>query len=152
VSRTDRYDIGFTGTRFGANQAQLTALYAAMRDLRGEDGDWQQFHHGCCIGADLQAARLAVSLGYYVVGHPPTDTTHLSKAAVQLCHHLFTPEPYLARNQRIVECVDHLVAAPLSDVEELRCGTWSTVRKARKMQRPVTLLLRAGGAQRGERR
>lgn len=48
----------------------------------------------------------------------------------------------LARNRRIVAAVDVLIAAPETDREELRSGTWATIRYARAAGKPVVMLSR----------
>jgi hypothetical protein len=53
-------------------------------------------------------------------------------------------KPYLARNKDIVRATEMLVAAPAQDIEQLRSGTWSTVRFARKMERAVWVILPTG--------
>ena len=40
------------------------------------------------------------------------------------------PLPYLTRNKQIVDASEVLVACPQSAKEEMRSGTWSTVRYA----------------------
>jgi len=47
---------------------------------------------------------------------------------------------YLARNHFIVAYSEELVAAPKSNKEELRSGTWATIRYARKRKRMVTII------------
>lgn len=47
------------------------------------------------------------------------------------------PGPYLWRNHQIVDATSALIAAPFGFEEELRSGTWATVRYARKLGRPV---------------
>jgi len=42
------------------------------------------------------------------------------------------PKPYLERNHNIVDESELLIACPKSKEEELRSGTWATVRYARK--------------------
>jgi len=112
-------NIGFTGTRHGMTKPQQATLAGLLRDREGE------FHHGDAIGADQEAAQLAYVYGYRVVPHRPTG--HRS-------------EDYLARNREIVNAVAELYAAPYGDQEELRSGTWATVRYARKAWLPVTII------------
>jgi hypothetical protein len=51
---------------------------------------------------------------------------------------VLTPRPYLVRNRHIVDASSVLIATPKGD-EELRSGTWSTVRYARKIRRDFTI-------------
>ena len=52
------------------------------------------------------------------------------------CH----PKPYLDRNRDIVDACEVLLATP-DGPERLRSGTWSTVRYARKIGKPVEVRL-----------
>lgn len=48
-------------------------------------------------------------------------------------------DTYMARNDRIVAYSDVLLAWPLTAVEELRSGTWATIRRARKQGKEVRI-------------
>lgn len=52
--------------------------------------------------------------------------------------------PYLQRNKVIVDRCGVLVAAPGEAQEQLRSGTWSTIRYARRVGRPVIMVLPDG--------
>lgn len=113
---------GFTGTQEGMTIYQSRALWIFLRNA-----DPDEFHHGDCIGADETAHYIAKSLGIYVVGHPPANP---KKRAFTDCDEWREPKPYLERNHDIVDESDEIVACPKSRDEELRSGTWSTVRYA----------------------
>lgn len=126
--------IGFTGTRDGISAGQEEALFGFIEQLASFT-----FHHGCCIGADADAA-LAVSdhPGAVIVGHPPLIRTMISDQAVRLCRETMRPFPYLERNRQIVDGCNVLLACPKGP-EEQRSGTWSTVRYARKKGKRVVI-------------
>lgn len=113
--------VGFTGTRQGMSAAQCRQLQTVLYALRGV----LEFHHGGAVGSDRQAAQLAATLGF-VTEHPAKG------------------DP-LGRNRAIVASVDLLIAAPESDTEVLRSGTWATVRYARQAGKPVVMLSRGEG-------
>ena len=124
--------IGFTGTQEGMTENQLGALKLFL--LEHEEG---HFHHGDCVGADFQAATLAKTLDWWVVGHPPDS----DKKRAFFCSDFNHPAmPYLERNQAIVNDVDILVAAPKTEKEQLRSGTWATIRYARKRGIQIVIL------------
>lgn len=127
--------IGFTGTQNGMTVAQLDAVEQRLIDL-WEDGS--EFHHGDCVGADAQAAELARALGYRLIGHPPLNP---HKRAWVQSHTNVKMKPYLDRNHDIVDDCEHLIAAPGQQFEILCSGTWATVRYARKVGRPVSLIV-----------
>ena len=49
-------------------------------------------------------------------------------------------KPPLDRNRDIVDACDVLIATPKDFVEELRSGTWATVRYARKQRKPLVIV------------
>lgn len=129
--------VGFTGTQRGMSSRQIHQLKGF---LLSRYSDIEQFHHGCCVGADTQAAGEAEGYGIELVFHWPTD---LSKATTDFrdwdgIHR--KPKPYLERNHNIVLLTDVLIAAPKTPEEVLRSGTWATVRHARKLSRPIIFL------------
>ena len=112
--------VGFTGTRHGMSGIQKDQLAKVLRLMPGGF----VFHHGAAQGADTQAAEIAG-------GYTPTVVAHPAE-----------PGKELARNRVIVANSDILIAAPRTDKEELRSGTWATVRYARQAGIPVVMLSR----------
>lgn len=123
--------IGFTGTQLGMTDAQKSAL---RQLLSGKDGE---FHHGDCEGADAEAHDIARVCGFWIIGHPPSNP---KKRARKFVDEWRPEKPYLDRNKDIVLDTEWLIAAPAQGVEQLRSGTWSTVRFARKLRRKVILI------------
>lgn len=120
--------VGFTGGRHTPTVAQARSVERILTNLMR--GGFREFHHGCCRGADIIAAKLARKLGYYVIGHPPEERAWCAPDWEQVCDRSLPPRPYLVRNHHIVDAASLLIAAP-RDREVLRSGTWSTVRLAR---------------------
>lgn len=122
---------GFTGTREGMTRRQKRALVGILKD----GGD--TFHHGNCIGSDVQAQDLASSGGLTIISHP----SNIPSMQANTQAHVIAPmKPPLERNHDIVDACDVLIAAPRSLTEEQRSGTWATVRYARKVGKPVIIL------------
>jgi hypothetical protein len=143
--------IGFTGTRKGMTAAQQQELRELLAATPGVT-----LHHGDAIGADAQAHEIAAELGASVVIHPPSED---GQRAFKSAPDIRAPKPYLDRSKEIVRETEMVAAAPASEVEELRSGTWSTIRYARRLGRPVWLILPDGriyasppGLTRGPRR
>ena len=113
--------IGFTGTQRGMSPSQAAALRAELSKYSGE------FHHGDCIGADVQAHQIALELGYQIHIHPPTDPRKRA-----FCTGILYPtKSYMKRNEDIVACTTLLIAAPRStEKKSPRSGTWATIRRA----------------------
>jgi hypothetical protein len=132
--------LGFTGTRQGMTKPQMDAFIDLVFELA--QGDLlEEFHHGCCIGADEQAHNLLDESGVKRIGHPPENSTYsASLETLNSCDELRSPVPYLVRNQNIVDETDSLVAAPKRMKENLHSGTWYTVRMARKAGKSVTII------------
>lgn len=122
--------MGFTGTRRGMTEIQAKRVWLLFRQA-------DEIHLGDCIGADEEAHRIARSMKKRLVGHPPVDT---SKRAFLFYNMEFEPEPYLERDTAIVMHTDILVACPRFTVEELRNGTWATVRRARKAKKRIAIV------------
>lgn len=124
--------IGFTGTQDGMTPKQTIALWQQLSLI-----SHLEFHHGDCIGADEEAHDIARLVGAKIVGHPPTNEV---KRAFCYFDEEREPKEYIARNHDIVDETQLLIATPKSTVEEVRSGTWATVRYARKIGREVVIL------------
>ena len=94
-------------------------------------------HHGDAVGADAEAHDIAVELDCGIVIHPPDD---VRQRAFKIAALNRAPRPYLDRNKVIVRETSFLIAAPAMEIEQLRSGTWSTVRYARRLGWPIHLL------------
>jgi hypothetical protein len=110
--------IGFTGTSWGMTPSQKAQVHERLLYWAAQGAD--EFHHGLCIGADEQAADIAHDIGYKVVAHPGYSPKN--------------PENRMYRSDFLV------IAAPRDKNEEIRSGTWTTVRYARKKKRNIELV------------
>jgi len=130
-------DIGFTGTQRGMSAHQMDTFEEVLDELSAKHGI-SSFHHGDCIGADVEAARIADKVfGLHIVGHPPLND---SKRGYYPSDEWAVAKPYLVRNKHIVEATQVLLAAP-SGREILRSGTWSTVRYAKKLGKRIIFIM-----------
>lgn len=114
---------GATGTQGGVTVKQIVGVHQILTAEGVEE-----LHLGDCIGADEQIFELARGLGIRLVGHPPTNP---DKRAFRTYDEERPPFPYLVRNRHIVDEVELLIATPKTSTEQIRSGTWSTVRYAR---------------------
>ena len=128
--------IGFTGTQHGVTGAQLNRVAHIL-------GRWERvwpgvcLHHGDCLGADQQAHQIARGLGMRIEGHPPLNPAKRAWCEFDVqCD----AETYLARNRAIVKATAHLLAAPATPHEQLRSGTWATIRYARQQNQEITIV------------
>lgn len=140
MKRPEPLNLGFTGTQRGATRAQLLTLMRVLTFGPWKDPD--RFHLGDCVGADDQAVHLAYALGLACVGHPPSNDVKRAFFAHYVVS--YGIQLYLVRNREIVDVCDALIACPRLDTEEVRSGTWATIRYARRRRKPVIRILPNG--------
>lgn len=136
-----KISVGFTGTQDGTTKPQLVSLIDLMGELQE---DIKEVHHGDCIGSDSEFHSICLLMeGVFIIIHPPDND---GKRAFCQFHEgaLRHPKPYLERNKVIVDQSHVLIATPKTAEEELRSGTWSTVRYARKQGKKIYLILPDG--------
>lgn len=131
--------VGFTGSREGMTADQMLAFWNDLEDTRPTE-----FHHGDCIGADSEAHEIVDAWGDVEMhGHIPLVDRYRAFHEFDVT---YSPRGYVERNHDIVDATEVLVAAPKGP-EELRSGTWSTVRYALTLGREVRLILPDGAVQ-----
>ena len=150
------FHIGFTGTREDMTAAQRESFKAVILAVhRGRD---ISFHHGACVGADEEAElllselSLTEPLSFFSLTRYPADVGANLRAKGALGASEFVAsnttvkpdKPPLERNKDIVNASDIMIACPKEPLEVLRSGTWATIRYARKIQRPLYLILPDG--------
>lgn len=128
--------IGITGTQTpGPNAREI--IIRAFGQYTPED---HMLIDGLCVGMDELVAVTLVPFGFTVHGACPANRYKVSQRAIELCTSIeYMPmfTSYMQRNDRIVELSDILIAFPKAETEELRSGTWATIRRARKKGIPV---------------
>lgn len=125
--------VGFTGTQHG-----MTALQrAALRGVLDSFARPRELHHGDCIGADSEAHTIGLEIGYTLILHPPVNPHKRAWRTGDIEH---PSKEYLARNEDIVRASEVLVACPKEFTEQLRSGTWATIRAARKAGKRVIIV------------
>ena len=132
--------IGFTGTRKG-----LTPIQKEEIKLILDKYDNIIVSHGDCIGSDTDFHNLIINYKNIHINKniticifPPNDPKLRAFNTGDL---LMKEEPYLTRNLNIIKNCSILIACPIDkNREELRSGTWSTVRNARKHNLLIYLL------------
>lgn len=133
--------IGFTGTRGSIEGAQLEALAELFALIDGAGVRRVTLHHGCCVGADAVAVRLARRApNWWIVGHPPENPWLIDVPAHDLSHERRAPQRYLVRNRAIVDACELLVACPRGPEERAGSGTWATIREARRRARRTLIV------------
>jgi hypothetical protein len=128
--------IGFTGTREGMSQHQKEQFVLKMFELSPTE-----FHHGDCEGADAEAHDIVREFlpDVKIVVYPPLS---FRRRAMKQGDVTMEPESYVKRDYRIVDSTDILIGAPKTDTEQIRSGSWTTIRYARKIGRPNYVIKR----------
>ena len=101
---------------------------------------------GACIGIDKSAAIIAYGMGFQVHTVVPWNKNKIDVDYKKHCtsFELMLPNTsYMDRNDRLVAYLekeeDILLAFPNEVEEVLRSGTWSTIRRAYRMNRSVII-------------
>jgi len=124
--------IGFTGTQRGMSYEQGETLLAFL-----SRNETNEFHHGDCIGADAEAHEIAKACHIPIYIHPPLIP---KKRAFKHSKFTYPPKLYLERNHDIVDVCSILIACPHSRSEEMRSGTWATIRYAKKKNKETKII------------
>lgn len=135
--------LGFTGSSKYVTEAQKSGFIFLVSKLLPSE-----FHHGDCIQADALAHDLILQYvpDCDILIHPPDNNT--KRAYCENYSFKYAKKPYLDRNKDIVMDTEALIALPDGE-EVLRSGTWSTVRFARKLNRPIWIIYPDGEVLRG---
>lgn len=135
-----RVKIGFTGTRRDQTKIQRDILTQHFAEYRGVG----ELHHGCCVDSDEHAHKIARALEFRICAHPPDNPIHVAEWTIRDADFVYPAKPYLRRNGNIVGRTSMLFATPKGFEEVLRSGTWSTIRIARKQNKPITIIFPDG--------
>lgn len=126
---------GFTGTRSGMTPDQAKTIRGIL-----VENEVMIVNHGDCVGADAQFDDIARSLGIVRRLYPSNLESMRAHCESRGASLVTYPAPPLVRNEWILRASEALIAAPKEYHEQLRSGTWSTIRKASKMRLRVLLV------------
>lgn len=131
--------IGFTGTQKGMTKPQLEFIDGMLHSIKTMGKYGIILHHGDCIGADKQIHNIVIRKKYGTVEiHPPVNAS--KRAFCQNYVKMHPEKGYLKRNKDIVNCSELMLATPCSFKEEIRSGTWSTIRYAKKIMKSLRVI------------
>jgi hypothetical protein len=126
---------GFTGSRKGMTDQQEVMFEGLISGIK-------KFIHGSCTGSDVQAARIVrktfkTHIPIHAYPGPEDDPCREDSRVDD-----FVAEPmtHFARNRKIVQDCQELIATPAEMTEQATGGTWYTIRYARKIGRKVTII------------
>lgn len=119
------YIIGFTGARDGMTDKQKAKVQNILAYM-----EWPRWSglHGDCLGADEDFHNICRAMKREVLQRP---CILANQRAYTDAKEIAKPKNPLVRNKEIVDQASGMIACPSGDVEQLRSGTWSTIRYAR---------------------
>lgn len=126
--------LGITATQLGCSFRQRATAVLWMARLFDCGVRWMD--NGDCVGGDKELGELWKAMGGKLHLRPCTIAGKRAGLAGDV---IDPPLPPLARN-RTIAAADALIAAPKGFAEELRSGTWATVRYARALGRPILII------------
>lgn len=132
--------IGFTGNRHGLTEEQKIEIIKILDQYNNII-----VSHGDCIGSDtdfhnlcIEYKKLNTEKNFEIHIYPPECNM---LRAFNLGDVIYKTKPYLERNKDIVINSKILIGCPIDKhCEEIRSGTWSTIRLARKLKKQIYLL------------
>lgn len=124
--------VGMSGSRDGISVNAKNTLINFLKNT-----NIIEVHHGDCIGADRQFHDIVIEYKIKTVIHPPKISSMRAFCKGDV---ILSVKDYLERNRDIVDNTELLIAFPSSNKEELRSGTWSTIRYAKKMNKKVIIV------------
>ncbi len=136
--------VGITGTREGMDVDQIECVYNLLTEIMSECNNLSivpEFHHGDCVGVDVQAAIIAKELKYKVIAHPgPAGELQAGHASDEIRENI----THFKRNRNIVNECDVLVVVPMQDAWQSKGGTWYTASYAKKKGKPYFIIYPGG--------
>jgi hypothetical protein len=139
--------IGFTGTRNGMTLLQKQTVLNIINNFYKNNDIIQEVHIGDCIGADYDFYKIISNFCFstknkiLLIGHIPDNNFKRAFCAYDIEKF---PKSYLNRNRDIVDESDILISTPNEYIEQLRSGTWATIRYAKKQNKKIIIIYPSG--------
>jgi hypothetical protein len=128
--------VAFTGTREGLNADRRTAIAKFLKNA----GNVRLAAHGMAKGADTDFDAICEKLCIKREGYPASEHS-IRFVKPQM---VYPVKPPLERDWDIVKRGQLLIAAPPTDKEVLRSGSWATMRYNAKLEKPLVHFLLDG--------
>ena len=132
--------IGFTGNRYGLTENQKNEIINILDKYENII-----VLHGDCVGSDTQFHNICLhwikinpNKKLLIHIYPPNNPTLRAFNNGDL---VMEEKTYLERNSNIIKNSSLIIACPKNkEKEELRSGTWSTIRRAKKEKKDLIIL------------
>jgi len=129
--------VGFTGTRKIEliTEQRLSDLLKTLISFKIDYDTDLTVVHGCAEGTDTYFHNLCLLENISIIGRPCKNTK------LENFDLLYDPAPPLKRNKEIVNDCNILIALPINkNQEELRSGTWATIRYAKAQNKKIIFI------------
>lgn len=123
--------LGVTGARNGISDAAIATFNSWLPTVT-----IVEMHHGDCVGADATLHHVFSAIKIPTIIHPPKNDKDRAFCEGTI---VLPVRDYSVRNRNIVNSTTCLIAFPSTMNEILRSGTWSTIRYARSLGRPIII-------------
>lgn len=141
-------NISITGTIDCRTMPQLRAVYRGLSKLDAKRID--SIATGGAYGVDTHAALFCYRLfpeAEHNIFFPIDKWWNSELLNLQLWDHVTgVGGGYMKRNDALVDFCDELIAFPKTSEEELRSGTWATIRRSQKAGKRVHLFALDGSS------
>lgn len=131
-------NVGITGTRNGMTKAQRETFFQTLEHIVFKYPTIKRFHHGQCIGVDVESAIMAEDdFDLFIISHPPIKEDLIGEC---FNHEIRPAKSYFARNRDIVDESDLMFVVPLTKEHQNKGGTWYTHDYALKHEKPTIVI------------
>ena len=142
------FRVAFTGPSRLPNSVSPTGLRLSAIPILDRWDCADEFISGAAYGVDTVLAKAAIERypdkKHRVIIPAAHYNTYWSQSFIldKNIHIDWMPHgtDYMDRNQVMVDLADHLIAFPRTSNEELRSGTWATIRRARNKGIPIEII------------
>lgn len=132
--------IAISGPREIRARAAMAQVEAIRHDFEQRIEGICTIYSGAAYGVDTIGAEVARETNANLILVTPQGkhhNHHLYELADEIIH---VEGGYLARDERLADEADALIAYPRTSNEERRSGTWATIRYFQKRGKPVTIV------------
>lgn len=136
--------IGFAGAQYPMSTRARITLHVNLFDEYEKHHSTSPIclHHGDCINSDFEASKIGKALGYLVHAHP--SFIEKKRGFSEFNDVIHAPKQPLERNEDIARICQTLYATPHTYNEIIRSGTWTTIRRARALNREICIIFPDG--------